>query len=303
MKNKNQFLSILFVLFMGFGYPLIRYITSLASPININTIMFLSGGTLFLIITLFRSPKEFLKLQGDKKLILNLFLIAFCTSGNMYCFVAGMSKTSALAGSIFGLLSMPFSIIAAALVFKDERARTKNVNFAIGTIIAIIGSSIFIFSGSKASSHSNDFLFGIFLLALTLVIQALQSIFVKDSTQDIDSGVVSSTTSLLTGFIYLILGLISGDFFELMNTSVKTILTISVTGMYANFVGMVLTFYIIQKQGVVVLNVLRFLIPPATAVIGYFLLNEAVLPMQLLGGVGVLIGCVLALRNDKNKTI
>lgn len=298
MKNKNQFLSILFVLFMGFGYPLIRYITSLATPININTIMFLSGGTLFLLITLFRAPREFLKLKEEPKLIINLFLIAFCTSGNMYCFVAGMSKTSALAGSIFGLLSMPFSIIAAALFFSDERKRATNRNFAIGTLIAIIGSIIFIFAGSQASNHSNDFLFGIFLLALTLVIQAMQALFVKDSTQDVDSGVVSSTTSLLTGLIYLILGVVTGDFYEILSSSFKTIATISVTGMYANFVGMVLTFYIIQTQGVVVLNVLRFLIPPATAIIGYFFLAEAVLPLQFLGGIGVLLGCVLALKND-----
>ena len=76
---------------------------------------------------------------------------------------------------------------------------------------------------------------------------------------------------------------------------------VSGTGMYANFVGMVLTFYIIQTQGVVVLSILKFLIPPATAVIGYLLLQEPVLPLQILGGFGVLLGCLLALKPNMKK--
>lgn len=301
MKNKNQFASILFVLFMGFGYPLIRYITQLATPVNINTIMFLSGGTLFLILALLKAPKEFKKLKTTEGIVPKLFMIAICTSLNMYCFVAGMSKTSALAGSIFGLLSMPFSIIAAAVFYSDEREKIKNLQFSIGTLIAIVGSLLFIFAGSQASSHSSEFLFGIFLLAMTLVVQAMQSLLVKGSTQNIDSSVISSTTSLLTGFIYMGIGIISGQFFQILSTNILTIAKISVTGMYANFVGMVLTFYIIQTQGVVILNILRFLIPPATAVIGYFLLKEGVSPLQLIGGTGVLVGCLIALKGTKQK--
>ena len=38
-------------------------------------------------------------------------LIVPLTFGNIYCFIGGLSKTSALAGSIFGIMSMPFSII------------------------------------------------------------------------------------------------------------------------------------------------------------------------------------------------
>lgn len=38
-------------------------------------------------------------------------LIVPLTFGNIYCFIGGLSKTSVLVGSIFGIMSMPFSII------------------------------------------------------------------------------------------------------------------------------------------------------------------------------------------------
>ncbi|QNM15721.1 DMT family transporter [Fusobacterium hominis] len=302
MKNKeNQLSSIIFVLFMGFGYPLIRFISRVFDPVNINAIMFLSGGTLFVIMSLIKFRQEFVKLGHNLWIIPRLFILAACTAANMYCFVAGMSRTSALAGSIFGLLSMPFSILMAAIFYSDERNKVKHFSFIAGSILAILGSLIFIFSGSHQSKHSSDFLFGILLLAGTVVVQAIQALVVKGTSKHIHSAIISSTTSLITGFFYLILSICTGKIIEILNAPFSKIAMVSGTGMYANFVGMVLTFYIIQTQGVVVLSILKFLIPPATAVIGYLLLQEPVLPLQILGGFGVLLGCLLALKPNMKK--
>ncbi|MBR8700367.1 hypothetical protein IX317_000017 [Fusobacterium sp. DD29] len=302
MRNtKNQLSSLFFVLFMGCGYPLIRFISSVFNPVNINAIMFLSGGTLFLLMSLIRFRDQFPILISNKNIIPRLFILAGCTAANMYCFVAGMSRTSALAGSIFGLLSMPFSILMAAIFYTDEREKVKHFTFIAGSILAIIGSLIFIFSGSHHSNHSSEFLLGILLLAGTVVVQAIQALVVKGTTREVHSAVISSTTSLITGAFYLILSIVTGHISEILNAPFSKIAMVSGTGMYANFVGMVLTFYIIQKQGVVVLSVLKFLIPPATAIIGYLLLKENVLPLQIVGGLGVLGGCLLALRSNINK--
>ena len=300
-NNKNQLSSVIFVLFMGLGYPLIRYISRIFDPVNINAIMFLSGGTLFLLMSLIRFYGEFLKLKKNLGVIPKLFVLAGCTAANMYCFVAGMSRTSALAGSVFGLLSMPFSIVMAAIFYKDEREKVKHPAFILGSILAIAGSVIFIFSGKQHSAEGSEFLFGILLLAGTVVVQAIQALVVKGTTMRVHSAVISSTTSLITGGFYLILSICTGKIAEILTAPIGKVAMVSGTGMYANFVGMVLTFYIIQKQGVVVLSVLKFLIPPATAVIAYFLLSEPVLPLQIFGGVGVLIGCVLSLNSANNK--
>ena len=83
------------------------------------------------------------------------------------------------------------------------------------------------------------------------------------------------------------------------SASADKIVIVLLTGMYSIFVGMVMTFFIIQKQGVVVLNVLKLTIPPATAIIGYLFLHEKISLIQGLGAALVLVGCIVALRRKK----
>lgn len=119
--KEHQLLALIYILFMGFGYPLIRYISDIFNPINTNAIMFLSGGTLLLLVATIKFRHEIIKLKNNLQLFLKLIIIAFLTAGNMYCFIAGLNKTSALAGSIFGILSIPFSTIVAGILYLDEK--------------------------------------------------------------------------------------------------------------------------------------------------------------------------------------
>lgn len=297
--NHNIVASLIYIFFMGFGYPLIRYISTFFDPVATNALMFLSGGGIFAIVCFFKFHDEVKKLLKSFWLFPRLLILACCTAGNMYCFVAGMSKTSALAGSIFGILSMPFSILMASIFYVDEREKVKNPVFISGSILAIVGSFVFVLSGVHKNGQNPEFLLGIFLLAGTVVIQAIQSLVVKGAAKHIHSMVISSSASILTGILYLTLAAVSGKFYELLEASGNKVILVAMTGIYAIFVGMVMTFYIIQKQGVVVLNILKLIIPPATAIIGYLFLNENITFLQGIGGLAVLIGCIIALQKKK----
>ena len=61
-----------------------------------------------------------------------------------------------------------------------------------------------------------------------------------------------------------------------------------------------MSFYIVQKQGVVVYNILQLIVPLSTAVVGYITLGEAINLMQGVGAVIVILGCVFALKEKKN---
>lgn len=298
-EKQNQLSALIYILFMGFGYPLIRYISTIFTTINTNALMFLSGGTLFALVSFFKFRNEIIKLKDNLWLLPRLFLLACLTAGNMYCFVGGLSKTSALAGSIFGILSMPFSVIFAGILFLDEREKIKELHFIVGGLLALVGSFIFVLNGANKSSSSSDFLLGIFLLAGTVIIQALQSFVVKDTAKHIHSMVISSCSSLLTSILFFTISIITGNIGELLMASGDKIGIVLLTGMYSIFVGMVMTFFIIQKQGVVVLNVLKLIIPPTTAIIGYFFLKENISLIQGVGAASVLIGCIIALKRKK----
>lgn len=302
MSNKdrqNQISAIVYILFMGFGYPLIRYISTFFNTINTNALMFLSGGTLFALVSFFKFRNELFKLKDNLWILPRILLIGCLTAGNMYCFVGGLSKTSALAGSIFGILSMPFSVIMAAIFFLDEREKVKELHFIIGGILALLGSFIFVLNGVHKSSYSSDFIFGIILLAGTVVIQVLQSFVVKGTAKHIHSMVISSCSSIFTSILFFTISISSGKIYELISAPTSKIGIVLLTGMYSIFVGMVMTFFIIQKQGVVVLNILKLTIPPATAIIGYLFLHEKITLIQGIGASLVLIGCIVALRRKK----
>lgn len=298
-EKQNQLSALIYILFMGFGYPLIRYISTIFNTVNTNALMFLSGGTLFVLVSFFKFRDELIKLKNNLWLLPRILLLGFLTAGNMYCFVGGLSKTSALAGSIFGILSMPFSIIMAAIFYLDEREKVKELHFIIGGIIALIGSFIFVLNGANKSSSSSDFLFGAILLTGTIVIQALQSFVVKGTAKHIHSMVISSFSSILTSLIFFIISIITGHINEIFLAPSETVIKVLLTGMYSIFVGMVMTFFIIQKQGVVILNILKLTLPPVTALIGYLFLKESITLVQGIGATFVLLGCTIALKRKK----
>ena len=177
--------------------------------------------------------------------------------------------------------------------------KIKELHFIFGGIIALLGSFIFVLNGANKSSSSSDFLTGILLLAGTVIIQAIQSFVVKDTAKHIHSMVISSCSSILTSILFFTISIFSGNITELLSASADKIVIVLLTGMYSIFVGMVMTFFIIQKQGVVVLNVLKLTIPPATAIIGYLFLHEKISLIQGLGAALVLVGCIVALRRKK----
>lgn len=295
-ERQNQLSAIIYILFMGFGYPLIRYISTIFNTLNTNGIMFLSGGILFLIVSYIKFKDEFSKLKNNLWIFPKLILIALLTSGNMYCFIGGLSKTSALAGSIFGIMSMPFSVIMASIFYLDEREKVKELHFILGGIIIIVGSFIFVLNGVNKSSTAPDFLLGIFLLSGTVVIQVLQSFVVKGVAKHINSMVVSSFSSIMTSFLFFTISVVTGKINEVFLASKEQIGLVAMVGIYAIFVGMVMTFFIIQRQGVVVLNILKLTVPAATAIIGYFFLGEEIGVYQGVGAILVLIGCIVALK-------
>ena len=70
---------------------------------------------------------------------------------------------------------------------------------------------------------------------------------------------------------------------------------------YGMLTGMLMAFYIVQKQGVVVFNILQLVVPLSTAVVGYFTLGETINLIQGVGAIIVILGSVFALRERRNN--
>lgn len=297
MKNGN-FLRLSYIVLQGFGLPIMRYMSLHFDTVNNNAVRFLAGGALFITICLFKFRGEFGKIKAQPTLILKLLLLGIFMTANMFFYMNGLRYTSAVTGSIFGILAMPLAVIMAAVFFPDERGRVKQKTFCLGSILAVAGSLVFVISGSEAGESANFFK-GALFLGIAILIQSVQNIVVKNVGKTLHSIVISASTATLSGIIYLCIAIQTGKIHQLSTVSPGLLSGLALAGVYGMLTGMLLAFYIVQKQGVVVYNVLQLIVPLSTAVVGYFTLGETITPVQGLGAVIVICGCVFALR-EKN---
>ena len=299
MKNKNT-MRILYIILMGFSLPIMRFMSIRFDTINNNTVRFLSGGFVFILISVFKFSGEFKKIKEEPILILKLLLLGGLMTGNMYFYMNGLKYTSALPGSIFSILAMPLAVVMAAIFYRDERGRVKQVRFYVGSILAVIGSLIFVLYGNS-NGESSDFIRGALLLGIAILIQSIQNLVVKNVGKKLHSIVISASTATLSGIMYLSIAVQSGKIAQLSEVSVGLLAGLSLAGVYGMLTGMLMAFYIVQKQGVVVFNILQLVVPLSTAVVGYFTLGETINMIQGVGAIIVILGSVFALRERRNN--
>ncbi|WP_243389185.1 DMT family transporter [Conservatibacter flavescens] len=284
-----------YVVLMGFGFPIMRYMSIHFETLNNNAVRFLSGGFLFIFICALKYRNELVKLLREPTIVLYLILLAILMTCNMYFFINGLKYTSALAGSIFGIISMPLAVFMASIFFKDEREKIKQTHFYIGSALALMGSLIFVIYGNK-SSGSNDFIMGSLLLGTAISIQSIQNLLVKKISNKLNTIVISASTATLSGIFYLFLATQSGVIYQLHDVSSGLLIGLILAGMYGMLTGMLFAFYIVQKQGVIVFNIIQLTVPLSTSLIGYFTLGETISIYQGFGALIVILGCIVSLR-------
>ncbi|WP_337237664.1 DMT family transporter [Proteus faecis] len=294
MNNQNYFLvRCMYVILMGLGFPIMRYMSLNFDTLNNNAVRFISGGVLFCIFCLLKYKNHLKKINIKTALL--LFVLSIFMTCNMFFFINGIKNTSALSGSVFSILAMPLGILVASLFFIDERERAFNYKFITGALIAILGSFLFIFNDHSLSSSSFNYI-GFIFLTIAICIQSIQNVIVKIVAQYLPAIVISASTATISGLMFLLFAIKTGVISELSVTSKDLLILLVLAGIYGMFTGMLMAFYIVKTQGVTIFNVTQLLIPVSTGIFGYFTLGEKVDVIQAIGAVIIIAGCVFATK-------
>ncbi|QNS14727.1 DMT family transporter [Mannheimia bovis] len=292
-------INLLYVFGIGLNIVLLRFLSLHFDPLNNNGVRFLVGGLALLLLILWKFRSSLTQLARSPKLIAIALFVGLMMSANMYFWLKGVKITSAVTASIFGVLAMPFGVIIAALFFKDERERIKNRSFWFGSVLTILGSLGFVWYG-KTISVGEGFILGSFFLFLSITIRNIQNLVVKFS-RELNVFTLSCVTSLTTSISSLLLSLQAGKINDIFATPSWLLFTLMAVGIYAIVVGMVLTFHIIQTQGLITYQVLELLMPVSTAIIAYIVLGEHISMEQMGFACVVILGSSIALKLVKFK--
>lgn len=138
----------------------------------------------------------------------------------------------------------------------------------------------------------NDFIKGSLFLSIAILIQSVQNLIVKKVSKNLHAIVISASTATLSGLIYLIISIETNTILELNSVPSSLLIGLSLAGIYGMLTGMLMAFYIVQKEGVVTFNI----IPLSTAFIGYITLGETITLLQVFGAIIVIIGCTISLK-------
>ena len=92
MNNKNQLINVFYIILMGFGFPLMRYMSIHFDTINNNVVRFLSGGILFILICLLKFRDDSKKIFNSPSLILKLLILSCLNKWKYVFFYKGIKK-------------------------------------------------------------------------------------------------------------------------------------------------------------------------------------------------------------------
>ena len=289
---KHLALPFLFLVLTSFAVPLLRYTSLLFSPITNNGVRFMAGSIFLFIIALFRyKSKLFDFFPKERKIQLLLLCTSTLMSINMVFFIKGLSLSSAFTGSMFTTFGIPVTALVSMFYFPDEREKSFNIFFLTGMFICILGSFVFINRGGS-DPQANA---GTFYLFISVCSQVVLNNLIKYIAHQLPILIIGLFNSFLTGASLLILAFLTGSIKELATADTHSIVVLIFAGVYGIFVGMIIGFSVIKKNGITTFNIMQLLTPITTAMVSYIIMKETITPPQFLGGMIILIGAYICI--------
>jgi drug/metabolite transporter (DMT)-like permease len=198
----------------------------------------------------------------------------------------------------FARLALLWSILAAMLLFADERKLLSVFGFHVGLVLSIVG--FVILSISKGFSDEDVTLLGVGIISLCSLFFGLYAVSVRLFLRGIHPlaafGIVSNLVSLGTLTCMFLLGAL--DDLAVMSAADWILLcSSSVVGIA---VGHVLMYTSVQRMGATIPSAIGTLTPFVTVFFAVIFLGESLRLLEWGGGLAMVIGALILLNTQQH---
>lgn len=278
------------VLFWGISFINIKIAVSEVPPITMALIRFIIASTILVVIMKRLEPDSKLKKEDRLKMVLAGFLgitIYF------YFENSGVKMTTASNASLISSIIPITAIALDMIIFKTKPSVMKFV----GMGCAIAGAYLAVTANGQLSFDSATFKGNLFMV-FAMLAWSLYTLLNK-TLQDKYSGLFLTTCQTLFGTILLV----PASFIEYRQWhlfSLTAFYNILFLAVCCSAIAYFLYIFALKRLDVAITTLYLNLTPVVGVIGGYLVLGETVLPVQLLGGVIIII-VIIAINMEKQK--
>ena len=289
MKVPPQFLLILATILWGGNFVIGRAVAGAIPPVTFATIRWCVALLIFFPIAYPLLKKEWPKIKAHFGIVVILALTG--VAGFTALVYKGLYFTTSINASLMNS-STPIIIYILSFLFLKERLNKFQV---IGTAISLIGVLFIICNGSLDTLLHFQFNKGDLLVILAVVCWAFYSLLIR-----IYAGRLPGYSTFFVSIFIGIIILLPFMFAELATTSIvidwswQTIGAIIYVGIFASIVAFLSWNVGVVQFGPNRASIYLNFIPLFAAIFAVIFLGEQILATQVIGGIAVVIGVLVA---------
>ena len=291
MNLPPQMLLVLATILWGGNFVIGRAVSDDIPPFTLALLRWFVALIVFLPIVIKKLKMDWPKLKANYPAVI-LMAITGVAAFNTLVYI-GVHYTTSINASLMNS-STPIMIYILSFIFLKDRLNWKQI---VGTAISLVGVLFILTSGSLSQLFSMQFNKGDLIVLIAVLCWAIYSIVVKRNAGKLPGDTTFFATIVL-GFILLI----PFASYELtttnisINWSLSTVAAIIYVGTFASIVA-----FLSWNKGVVAIGANRasiFLnfIPLFATIFAALFIGETPTIAQLVGGLAIVIGVIIANR-------
>ncbi len=282
MVNK-WIILLLTILFWGLAFTAIKYSVSYLDPFELASLRF-AVADFFFIAGMTMGGFRIKKKDIPAVFVLGMFGVTvyhvFLNAGEIYI-------SSGVASLI--IATAPIFVLIFSFIFLNEKVTRMKI---LGVLIAFAGVALL----SKPESGGN--LFGVILVFISAVSAAAYTVLGKKLMKEYDS-ITLTNGAVILGSLPILVFSFSGLKKIMFYHDLTLIFSILFLGIFSTYFGYLGWYYFLEREEASKASVFLLAIPFVSLMAGALLLGESITTLTILGGVAVIIGILLVIREQR----